>query len=310
MSPIHSIQYLKHTLFRLNSSRGGPFRTALFNRATNYLHGKLGPVTSSHYTNSTVKRPKSDGRCIHCRQKMEKDSETADHVFPSSWYPDTTPETVQRWTVPSCAKCNREIGEKEKQVLIRVALCINPTKPEALGILKRAYRSLGIGVTDVDADEMKIRKTLKEEVLKDAQLYSGNPKENIIPGLGPHPEVPHDQQYEIGISADDLIDVVKKIVRGFEYWLGGGRIIDPPHEIDVFTLHEKDIPSAFTALLATTGKAELGPGVRVRRGAAVDGSGAVLYEVVIWDTMKFLCSILPPENAEESMPSPQLANGC
>jgi hypothetical protein len=229
---------------------------------------------------------------------MEKGNETADHVFPGSWYPDTTSEKVQRWTAPSCAKCNGEFGEKEKQILIRVALCINPAKPEALGMVKRAYRALGIGVTDADADEMKIRQALKEEVFKDAQIYTGKTKDNIIPGLGPHPEVPHDQQYEIGISADDLMDVVKKIVRGFEYWLGNGRIIDPPHEIEAFTLHDEDIPSAFTALLATTSKAQLGPGVRVRRGAAIDGSGAVFYEVVIWDTMKFLCSILPPENAE------------
>ena len=243
----------------------------------------------------TVKRPKSDGRCIHCCQKMEKGKETADHVFPSSWYPDTTSEKVQRWTAPSCAKCNGEFGEKEKQILIRVALCINPKKPEALGILKRAYRTLGIGVTDVDADEMKIRKALLEEVFKDAEIYSGNPKDNIVPGLGPHPEVPHDQQYEIGITADDLYDVVKKIVRGFEWWLGNGRIIEPPLNIEVFTLHEEDIPPAISALFETVGTTELGPGVRVRRGAAVDGSGAVFYEVVIWDTMKFLCSILPPE---------------
>ncbi|MFZ0522541.1 MAG: hypothetical protein WAL95_16065 [Candidatus Acidiferrales bacterium] len=229
---------------------------------------------------------------------MEKGNETADHVFPGSWYPDTTSEKVQRWTAPSCAKCNGEFGEKEKQILIRVALCISPAKPEALGMVKRAYRALGIGVTDADADEMKIRQALKEEVFKDAQIYSGSPKDNIIPGLGPHPEVPHDQQYEIGISADDLIDVVKKIVRGFEYWLAEGRIIEPPLEIEVFTLHEKDIPPSVKALLETVDTAELGLGVRVHRGAAVDGSGAVFYELVIWDTMKFLCSIMPPENAE------------
>ncbi len=238
---------------------------------------------------------------------MEKGKETADHVFPGSWYPDTTPDKVQRWTAPSCAKCNCEFGEKEKHVLIRVALCINPAKPEALGILKSAYRSLGIGVTDKDADEMKIRKALKEEVFKDAQIYSGKPKDNIIPGLGPHPEVPHEQQYEIGISADALINVIKKIVRGFEYWLANGCIIEPPLEIDVYTLHEEDIPPAIQVLLETVDTADLGPGVRVRRGAAVDGSGAVFYEIVIWDTMKYLCSILPPENGEAVTPAPQVA---
>ena len=266
-------------------------------------------MTPSHHTSSTVKRPKSDGRCIHCRQKMEKGNETADYVFPDSWYPDTTSTKVQRWTAPSCAKCNVEFGEKEKQILIRAALCINPTKPEALGMVRRAYRTLGIGVTDADADEMKIRQALKEEVFKDAQLYTGNPKSNLIPGLGPHPEVHHGQQVEIGISADDLVDVVKKIVRGFEYWLANGRIIEPPLEIEVFTLHEEDIPPGIKALLETVDTANLRPGVRVRRGVAVDDSRAVFYEIVIWDTMKFLCSILPPENGEEGTPDPRVANG-
>lgn len=243
-----------------------------------------------------VRRPKSNGRCIHCRRKMEKGSETSDHVFPSSWYPDSTSKKVQRWTAPSCAACNGEFGEKEKQILVRVALCIDPTKPEALGLVKRAYRALGISVTNVDADELKIRRALKQEVFRGAQIYSGVPKLNIVPGLGPHPQVPHGPQYEIGISAGDLMDVVKKIVRGFEYWLGDGRIIDAPFSVEVFTLRDDDIPPTVTSLLEIFGRAELGPGVRVRRGAATDGSGAVFYEVVIWDTMKFLCSILPPED--------------
>ena len=68
-----------------------------------------------------VKRPKSDGRCIHCRERMVKP--TKDHVFPDSWYPMSTSSKVQRWTAPSCGRCNHEFGEMEKELFVRLALC-------------------------------------------------------------------------------------------------------------------------------------------------------------------------------------------
>ena len=91
-----------------------------------------------------VRRPKSDGRCTHCREPLTKS--TKDHVFPSSWYPDTTPEDVQRWTAPSCESCNGHFDELEKDLLVFLACCIDPTKPAAQGLYERARRTMGIGV--------------------------------------------------------------------------------------------------------------------------------------------------------------------
>jgi hypothetical protein len=158
---------------------------------------------------------------------------------------------------------------------------------------------LGIGVTGLDEDETRIRKALKDEVFKDAQIYTGNVKENIVPGLGPHPETPDGQQYEIGISADDFTDVAKKIVRGFEWWLGNGRIIEPPLEIEVLTVPAQNLPPEVARLISFFSSVHLGPGVRLRRGAAQDGSGAVLYEIIIWDTIPLYCAIMPPETDAE-----------
>jgi hypothetical protein len=39
---------------------------------------------------------------------------------------------------------------------------------------------------------------------------------------------------QLTIRAEDIHVVVKKIVRGCEYWLAGGRIVEPPYEIEVF----------------------------------------------------------------------------
>jgi 5-methylcytosine-specific restriction endonuclease McrA len=88
-------------------------------------------------------------RCVHCLR--ETDATTKDHVFPSSWYPDSTPETVQRWTVPSCTDCNTFLGKLETDLLVRLALCLEPASASAAGISSKALRSLGLDVDDLNA---------------------------------------------------------------------------------------------------------------------------------------------------------------
>jgi hypothetical protein len=39
---------------------------------------------------------------------------------------------------------------------------------------------------------------------------------------------------QITIPAEGIHAVVKKIVRGCEYWLAGGRIVESPYEIEAF----------------------------------------------------------------------------
>ena len=40
------------------------------------------------------------GRCVHCL----KDNVvlTSDHMFPKAWYPDATPENLEKWQFPAC----------------------------------------------------------------------------------------------------------------------------------------------------------------------------------------------------------------
>jgi hypothetical protein len=60
---------------------------------------------------------------------------------------------VQRWTVPSCAKCNRELGQLEKDLLIRLALCIDPSLGTASGLASKALRSLGLDANELLEEE-------------------------------------------------------------------------------------------------------------------------------------------------------------
>jgi len=117
-----------------------------------------------------IRRPKSDGRCIHCRKPLTE--ATKDHVFPSSWYPDTTPDDVQRWTAPSCESCNGHFGELEKELLVFLACCINPTRPAAQGLYERARRTMGIGVDGLSNEEKTSRGTAAQTPERSPPIFA------------------------------------------------------------------------------------------------------------------------------------------
>jgi len=236
------------------------------------------------------KRPKSDGRCIHCRTLMTKP--TKDHVFPSSWYPDSTPPNIQRWTVPSCEHCNKKFGAMEEKLFVRFAMCVDPRKQAASGVWKKARRALGIGVTGLSESEKRIRKALKDEIIGKAKIYDKSAEASVIPGLGPHVGFPNAPQIQIEIPAHDVHEVAKKILRGCEFWLSDGRIVEPPYELEVFMPSE--IPKELESHLKF-GEDYLGPGCRIRRAVPAGESGTAIYEIVVWDTWKLFFSILPPE---------------
>jgi hypothetical protein len=244
--------------------------------------------------NPKLRRPKSDGRCIHCRQVLVK--KTKDHVFPDSWYPQSTPAKVQRWTVPSCGDCNHKYGEMENEVFIPLALCVDPRKIAAAGLSKKALRSLGIGAGELGEDEKRKRRAVRERILKTMKPYSPDIQPHVIPGMGPHADAPPDEQFQIHFSANKLHDVLGKVVRGCEYWLTAGRIVEPPCELTVHFVHDVDVPDV-VRVFAPFGPVYLGPGFRVRHAGAHDEPLAALYEIVLWDTLKFYAVIVPSETA-------------
>jgi hypothetical protein len=240
-----------------------------------------------------IRRPKSDGRCFHCREILVEP--TKDHVFPSSWYPDSTPENVQRWTVPSCGRCNGEYGDIEKELFVYFALCLDPQKAEASGLAKRALRSFGVDVSGISEEERLHRQALRDRILKEMKPYTPDIDPHVIPGLEFRPELRTEGQKQVGIPADKLHKVLRKIVRGSEYWLAQGRIIDPTWEITVHLMRPADVPEDVRKLFSLLGTVYLGPGLAIRRAVASDGSNAAIYRMIVWGSVTYYSAILPPE---------------
>jgi len=157
--------------------------------------------------------PQKPVRCVHCSQPITE--QTKDHVFPKSWYPVTTPPGVQRWTVPSCKKCNWELGKIERELFIRLALCLDPNKAEASGLSSKAIRSMGIGAEGISLKESLHRRFLKVKIIRSMRRYELGTE--TLPGLGVHSGFPEHELLAIGIPEEQLRAVATKIVRGCEF---------------------------------------------------------------------------------------------
>jgi hypothetical protein len=85
-----------------------------------------------------VERDLANPVCIYCRNDSAVEEE---HVFPDSWYPDTTPPNLPRLKVPSCGRCNDEWEKVERRLGQELAMAVTPGAPEVAGVVERLNRS-------------------------------------------------------------------------------------------------------------------------------------------------------------------------
>jgi hypothetical protein len=109
---------------------------------------------------------------------------TEDHVPPKSWYPDTTPSSVQYWKVPSCTKCNNDLGRKERDLLVRFGLFIDSSQKDASGLAPRALRALGLDTRNLSDKERGHREQARAKIRNELMDYA-DVVEATISGLGP-----------------------------------------------------------------------------------------------------------------------------
>lgn len=215
-------------------------------------------------------------RCVHCLRYVAKT--TADHVFPSSWYPDTTPSTVQRWTVPVCTECNNKHGQLENDLLTRLMLCIDPSLEGVSGLKFKVLRSLGLDIDGLSKAEKERREArrakIRAELTRDENLLNGPAR---VPGLPAH----EDSQYGVPIPYAGLSIITEKIVRGAEYKLHG-RYVEPPYKVLTF-IHDSDsVPQPFRPFLYSY---DLGHGCRIRRLKTIEDANVVRYWITVWGTL-------------------------
>jgi hypothetical protein len=241
------------------------------------------------------KRPPS-GRCVHCLDTFEE--LTWDHVFPLGWYPDGTPENLEKWKIPSCLPCNHLHSKNEGELLVRMGLCVDPEDPLAAGIAEKAMRATRASEGRDERDAQR-RAALRKKIL--ASVIEGEkiPHQATYPGFGPYRDQPIEEQVAVPIKAKSIRMLAEKVVRGLIY-IADGRFVEAPYEFNQFVLNEEGAAPIKTALDRFGQTYERGPGIRVRRASPVEDPKSAFYEVEIWGKLKMYASVL---NTEREMSS-------
>lgn len=233
-------------------------------------------------------RPPKPGKCIHClRTPVERNW---DHVFPESWYPETTPANLAKWKIPSCVRCNRELGAIESEFFVRIALCLDPNAPGFKGLSEKALRAMNPKYASTPADK-RAREALGRRV--SSELLQGDqiPNEGIFPALGERWGRQRGSGIALVIPAESFRRITEKIVRGLTY-LEQKEFIEPPHEIQFFALDDEGAKPIREVLANAGSTLAREPGIVVRRAVAPEDGVSAIYEIEFWQQFKTYATVL------------------
>ena len=218
------------------------------------------------------------GKCVHCCNHSDK--RNWDHVFPESWYPTNTPQNLEKWKIPTCLNCNKEYGVIEQELLIRLALCLDPNSSNNKGIIERAMRSIDPTKAKRQGDR-RARQAKREQVRREMMVGRDIPGEGIYPGLGERWYRPVEHRAAITVRADHVRKLCEKIVRGIVY-LEDGLYIEHPFDIEFFALTDSGAES-FVEILNKIGQVlSREPGIIVRRAVAHEDGTSSIWEITIF----------------------------
>ncbi len=234
-----------------------------------------------------AKKKLGPGKCVHCLKDVEE--RNFDHVFPESWYPDSTPPDLEKWQIPSCIPCNSDYGRLEQDFLLKIGLCLDPFDPASKSIVEKTLRSLKSSAARNPRDARhrlgKGRKILTE-ALQGGQI----PDHGIFPGLGNRRANVNEEPVAVLVPAESFQRITEKIVRGI-YYIEDGIFIEPPYEIEFYALPENDIAPWKDALDRFGSVYAREPGIMVRRAVAHEDGISSLFEITFWKQFKTYASV-------------------
>ncbi|MBU2500228.1 hypothetical protein KJ682_02750 [bacterium] len=224
------------------------------------------------------------GICVHCCKEVSL--RNWDHVIPLSWYPNTTPEDLEKWKIPSCIRCNTEYGNLENDLLLRLGLCLDPQSLQSSGISERVLRSIRPESAKSEKDRRSRaakREHLLSEVFPVSEAIEGN-----LPGFGF--ENASGPRLAIPIPEQALLLFGEKIVRGVTY-LETNCTISEKYRINIHFVHDGDAVRVERILDRYAIKNSRGPGVEIERAQLAEDPVQGLFRVTIWGRFKLFASV-------------------
>jgi hypothetical protein len=185
-------------------------------------------------------------RCVHCLEYVERI--TDDHLFPKSWYPDTTAKNLEKTTVPACRPCNAAHGKTEARLLKQLGLSFSHNNEATKGLPGKVLRGLDPLQAKNQRDEQH-RKAARDHLAKNISIVPVDQIKNyrLLPGVNVDATALSQSHVVLGsVQGSDVKIVARKFVRGLVY-LDNETFIDDEHEISMETDDHLGIFSARTA---------------------------------------------------------------
>ena len=226
-------------------------------------------------------------RCIHCLKKLDRKTRTWDHVLPRAWYPDTMCAHMSKWKAPSCQRCNKELGDIEAHLFIRLAFLIDPDDPELSSIVKKVKNSLDPR-RGRDEKDRGCRARLRESLRDEFGFTEHIPNSAILPlrrpPLHPGPQLP--------LDSEKMRKFAEKVIRGLEYALFK-QYIDSNRNLEIHFCSEHSIPEVEKMFLRDNIKSHYrGPGFEVLVASTGGKINEAMYKVTVWKQVYFYAVIL------------------
>ncbi|MFA5022462.1 MAG: tetratricopeptide repeat protein [Patescibacteria group bacterium] len=235
-------------------------------------------------------------KCVHCLLYQEK--LTKDHIFPKSWYSDSTPSNVEKWTVPSCEPCNNKLSSAEEELFNRLAICVDENDLAASGVSKKFISRISLTSKNQRQLGRQIKLLMDTAKAFIPYLYEeGN--QYVLKGGTPKDGVRTRRM--IRIPGDKLQIVSEKIIRGLEFRLRD-RLIEDDRKIEIIVPHEHRkkelelINNWNKLILPIEENAHRGYGFIVRYGVNPSDSDWIVYNIKIWGHLEIWAMIHPKDN--------------
>lgn len=242
-------------------------------------------------TEATMQEPKQhkrQRRCAYCADTAT----TVDHVFPTSWYPESTSLRVQRWTVPCCTACNNRFSHVEKVVGLLLSMSVDHALMGASGVWDKLSKAAKPSAART-RKEARAREALRQQVLKQqADVPAEFPRSAVLP----HSLI-HEQDAEpVLIDAIELNGLIAKFARGSHCYLEK-EPLPTLTNIAVSQVYADDVQR-----LASDHRVEhheIGPGFTVLRLVETTNDGyTARYAFSIWQSLNSFADFKFPHPAD------------
>jgi hypothetical protein len=178
----------------------------------------------------------------------------------------------------------------EKDLLIRIGICLNPNDPGHADIFQKAMRSILPRYAKSEKDYHHRARKLSQLM---AQVKRGDTLKGTYPNFGFHPELPANEQVGISLPVASLKAVGEKIVKGIVLHEQKRLLPQGAYEIAIHVLEREAFDQIFVPLAPHAVVYDHGPGLRATWVLAPEDPCAGIYGFTIWEKWRFYASVLP-----------------